>query len=306
VTRARFEFPAGFAVFTGRNGAGKSTVLDAVDFAATGTINKFPVTKARGGGLDEHVWWVGAGRAEAHYVTVGFIGADGKRFTISRSRDRGFQASVAHPFNQLCIAGIASSPPIDTLMQTALIRDESIVALSVDLPEQARAAAVRAAIGGLVGPDHSQRTAELLKVANAARQEQEQRVQAAQAELGHCLSELTEAESAAERSPDIAEAMRTIENYSLALPSDPRERANAIRRYIAERRRTLQQIEAVRRTIEPLLPELTYVRSPEAERNLAGHCWLEENSSRCAPRWPKWAPRWAPQWPSGVVRAWIV
>jgi hypothetical protein len=74
--KARFEFPAGFAVFTGRNGAGKSTVLDAVGFALTGTINKFAVKTARGGGLDEHVWWVGSGRAAKHYVTVGF--SDGK------------------------------------------------------------------------------------------------------------------------------------------------------------------------------------------------------------------------------------
>ena len=266
--KARFDFPAGFAVFSGRNGAGKSTVLDAVDFAITGTINKFPVTKAKGGGLEEHIWWVGAGRPEAHYVTVGFIGADGERFSVTRNRDRGFEASVADPFNRLCVAGVSSSPPIDTLMQTTLIRDESIVALSVDLPEQARAAAVRAAIGRLVGPDHSQRTSELLKAANAARQEQELRVQAAEAELGRCLSELTEARSAAERSPDVSEAMRTIESYAISLPPEPRARADAIRRYIAGRRRALQQIETGRRTIRSLLPELRYVRSPEAARNL--------------------------------------
>jgi DNA repair exonuclease SbcCD ATPase subunit len=267
--RARFDFPAGFAVFSGRNGAGKSTVLDAVDFAITGTINKFTVTKAKGGGLDEHVWWVGSGTAEAHYVTVGFVAGDGQRFSITRSRDRGFQSSVTDVFSRLCVTGIAGSPPMDTLMQTTLIRDESIVALSVDLPEQARAAAVRAAIGGLVGPDHSQRTGELLKAANAAKQAQEQRVHAAQAELGRSLSELTEARSAAERSPDLAAAMQVIDTAGLTLPSDPRGRADAIRRYIADRRRVLQVIEAARRTVESFLPEIRYVRSAEAGRNLA-------------------------------------
>jgi chromosome segregation protein len=266
--KARFEFTAGFAVFSGRNGAGKSTVLDAVDFAITGTINKFPVTKAKGGGLGEHIWWLGAGRPEAHYVTVGFVGADGTRFSITRQRERGFEASVANPFSRLCVAQVSSSPPIDTLMQTTLIRDESIVALSVDLPEQARATAVRAAIGGLVGPDHSQRTSELLKASNAAKQAQEQRVKAAEAELGRCLSELTDARSAAERSPDVSQAMRTIESYAISLPPEPRARVDAIRRYIAERRRALQQIETGRRTIEILLPELTYARSREAARNL--------------------------------------
>ena len=48
-------------------------------------------------------------------------------------------------------------------MQTTLIRDEFIVALSVDLPEQARFAAVRDAIGALIGRDHSERTGKIVK-----------------------------------------------------------------------------------------------------------------------------------------------
>ena len=47
--KTRFDLPAGFAVLTGRNGVGKSTVLDAVDFVLTGTINKYVVTGAKGG-----------------------------------------------------------------------------------------------------------------------------------------------------------------------------------------------------------------------------------------------------------------
>jgi chromosome segregation protein len=45
--RTRFEFPSGFTVFSGRNGVGKSTVFDAIDFALTGSINKFDVKTAR-------------------------------------------------------------------------------------------------------------------------------------------------------------------------------------------------------------------------------------------------------------------
>jgi len=71
--KARFDLPGGFAVLTGRNGAGKSTVLDAVDFALTGTINKYAVKDARGGGLADHIWWVGDGPPEAQYVAVGFV-----------------------------------------------------------------------------------------------------------------------------------------------------------------------------------------------------------------------------------------
>jgi chromosome segregation protein len=263
--KARFDFPSGFAVFTGRNGAGKSTVLDAVDFALTGSINKFAIKTARGGGLEEHVWWVGSGRAPEYHVTVGFSDGAGDSFSITRSRDRSMQTSVDSPLNKLCI-GALSNTPVETLMQTTLIRDESIVALSVDLPEQQRFSAVRAAIGGLVGADHSKRTGEILRAAKLAEEEQHRRTENAQSELGRALSELTEARSAAERSPDVSEAMRAIANAKLSLPSEPRARSEALRRHIAFRRQTLQQIEAARVQSEALAPELAYLRSPDSAR----------------------------------------
>jgi chromosome segregation protein len=262
--KVRFDIPAGFAVFTGRNGVGKSTVLDAVDFALTGTINKFVVKNARGGGLDEHVWWVGSGRADEHYVTVGFTDGSGGAFSVTRSRVHGLQSSVEDPVARLC----SDSSSVVTLMQTTLIRDESIVALSVDLPEQQRFAAVRAAIGGLVGTDHSKRTGEILRAANYAEEEQLRRLNGVQAELGRALSGLTEARSVAERSPDVAEALQTVASANIELPPEPVARTDFLRRHIASKRQALQEIETARRESETLLQELAYVRSPEAERNL--------------------------------------
>lgn len=267
--KARFELPAGFAVLCGRNGAGKSTVFDAIDFALTGTINKFAVKKAKGGGLDDHLWWVGDGRADHHYVTVGFTDGLGGDFTISRSRDRGVQASVSNPFARFCLDSLAVAPSLETLMQSTLIRDESIVALSVDLPEQQRFAAVRAAIGGLVGPDHSRRTGEVLHAANDLEEKRRRAVQDRQAELGRILSELTEARSVAELSPDVGEALRAIAGAGMELPPEPSARSEVLRRFIASRRQALQELEKARRQSEELAPDLAYVRSPEAAGNLA-------------------------------------
>src|SRR5437762_10359813 len=86
--KTRFDLPGGFAVLTGRNGAGKSTVLDAVDFVLTGTLNKYAVKDARGGGLDDHIWWLGEGTPESQHVAVGFVDDDGAEFVITRSRER--------------------------------------------------------------------------------------------------------------------------------------------------------------------------------------------------------------------------
>jgi chromosome segregation protein len=208
--QARFDLPSGFAVLTGRNGAGKSTVLDAVDFALTGTINKFSVRGARGGGLDEHIWWVGEGTPKAYYVRIGFADDDGEEFVITRSREHGLDRDYEEIARRLCIDAGTSSNWSETLMQTTLIRDETIASLSFDLPEQARFTAVRAAIGGLAGHDYSARTAALIREANAIRSEQVKRVEGAQGELGRALGTLTEARSAAERSTDVAEAVQII------------------------------------------------------------------------------------------------
>src|SRR6266446_3790671 len=196
--KTRFDLPGGFAVLTGRNGAGKSTVLDAVDFVLTGTINKYVVKDARGGGLDEHIWWVGEGAPESQYVAVGFVDDAGEEVVVTRSRERGLDTPTTDIARRLCVGGAPADTWPETLMQTTLIRDETIAGLSLDLPEQARFSAVRAALGGLAGTDHTERTGALLGAANSVETEQKARVTQAQEELGRALSALTEAITRAE------------------------------------------------------------------------------------------------------------
>ena len=43
--KLRVTFGSGFTVITGRNGVGKSTLFDAVEYALTGTIDKYTVEK---------------------------------------------------------------------------------------------------------------------------------------------------------------------------------------------------------------------------------------------------------------------
>src|SRR5262249_33170115 len=123
--------------------------------------------------------------------------------------------------------------------------------------------------GDLVGPDHSKRTGEILRAANGAEEEQEHRVQNLQSDLGRSLSELTEARSAAERSPDVSQALQTIAGTNLSLPSDPRARSEVLRGHIATKRAELQQVENSRLQSETLASEFAYLRSPEAARELA-------------------------------------
>lgn len=265
--KMRLDFAQGFSVLAGRNGVGKSTVFDAIDFALTGSINKFAVTGAKGGGLKEHIWWIGEPRANAHYVSIGFADEQGSGFSITRTRDRGLGGDPAEIMSRLCRPGWVGRASISTLMQTTLIRDELIAALSLDLPEQARFTAVRAAMGAITGPDYSARTEAVLKAALALKENQQAQVERAQADLGRTLTALTEARSTAEQSSDVSEALRITESVLSLLPVGPDERTNALRKFVAEKKIALRQVEEARLRAEALVVELRGATSDEATRH---------------------------------------
>jgi len=259
--RTRFELPGGFVVLTGGNGAGKSTVLDAVDFVLTGTINKYTVKDAKGGGLADHIWWVGEGAPESWHVSVGFVDEDSKELVITRSREGGLDTPEDDIAAVLCRTESCSRPWPETLMQTTLIRDETIAGLSLDLPEQARFAAVRAAIGGLAGPDHTERTGAILEAASAAMTAQRERVAEIQAELGRALSSLTKARSVAGRQADVAEAERIVAELAPGLDGKPGVRTEVLRRHVADRKQSTAGIAEALERAERLQSEQRYFES---------------------------------------------
>lgn len=265
--KTRFDFPRGFAVLSGHNGTGKSTVLDAIDFALTGTINKFSVKEAKGGGLDEHIWWVGSGKAEAHHVSVGFISDSEERFVVTRSRENGCAVPPSELTDRLCKPSTVKAS-VETLLQTTLIRDEFIAGLSLDLPEQSRFTLVREAIGSLVGPDYSERTTAISAAAVTAKNRQDERIKEVQSELGRCLSELTEARSLAERSADLSEALKIIEGLPIVLPPSLAERVSAVQRLIVDGRLALQQMERMRVQLKEVENEIAFFSSADGREQV--------------------------------------
>jgi DNA repair exonuclease SbcCD ATPase subunit len=264
--KVRFDLPSGFVVLNGRNGSGKSTILDAIDFAITGTITKFSVRGARGGGLDEHIWWVGSGKPEAHYVSIGLEDVDGDPFIITRSRERGADRRPEEIAARLCDSAAPIAP--ETLMQTTLIRDELIASLSLDLPEQARFAAVRTAIGGMLGPDYSTRTNAIVEATTRARNTLQTRVQQRQDELGRMLGELTEARSVAERSPNVSEALRMLEALGITLPDTLAERIEVVRGAIVDKKESLQELDAARLRSAAIQDELRFFNSESGQAEI--------------------------------------
>jgi chromosome segregation protein len=278
--KVRFDLAPGFTVLNGHNGTGKSTVLDGIDFALTGTINKFSVKAAKGGGLDEHIWWVGPGKAEAHFVSVGFVNDAAEKFVITRTRESGCSVQPSEITSRLCSQRSAHIATVETLLQTTLIRDEFIAGLSLDLPEQTRFTLVREAIGSMVGPDYSGRTAEILNAASTAKTRQDGRIKEVQNELGRTLGELTDARSVAERSADLSEALKIIESLPISLPPGLAERVQSIQRLIADRRLVLQQLDGLRMRLKELETEASFFSSGNAQEQLAGAGAAREKALR--------------------------
>lgn len=207
--KLRFTFGSGFTVITGRNGVGKSTLFDAVEYALTGSIDKYTVEKVAQESLSDYLWWRGTGKAAAHYVTASFKGDAGETFTITRSRESGADKTAAEIEAALC----RNERPDDALRQlcrTSIIRDEWIAALSVDLSETERFEHVRGALGLGQRADFAAKAKAVLKAAEATHASRQAAYTEARNQLTRALTELAEAKEAITRTGDASAAMQAL------------------------------------------------------------------------------------------------
>src|SRR5688572_21851098 len=85
--KVRVDFGSGFTIITGRNGVGKSTLCDAVEFAVLGEITKYTVETSARENVRDYIWWRGDYEPASHYVTAAFVDANGNPFSITRTRE---------------------------------------------------------------------------------------------------------------------------------------------------------------------------------------------------------------------------
>lgn len=215
----RINFGRGFTVITGRNGVGKSTLCDAVEFAITGSIDKYAVEKAAKESLSDYLWWRGEGVPNAHYVKASFVNDSGNPFTITRTRERGPDRSPEEIRAALC-RGHAPDDALRQLTRTSIIRDEWIAALSLDLTETERFDLVRSALGALEGSEAGSRAKEVVTAAEAAHTKVEAAYEAARSRLADRLTQQSETQAALSRSGDVPGALQVI---AAAAPDAPTE-----------------------------------------------------------------------------------
>jgi chromosome segregation protein len=239
------EFSSGFTILTGTNGAGKSTILDAVEFALIGVISKYEdTTGEKGEEAADYEWWRGKGQPADRFVRLRLETEYGVIIEITR-RPQGTEILGADELAEvLCDTALNPESTIEGLCRTSFIRDELIARHSVDLPETERFAFVRSAVG-------AQNTAKVDNKLQKAREEVRRRI--ALAERGYTVARTRVEESIERLSSNMSEVEEaTVEDghalrRSLDLPEDASvtQVLQAIDREVAKRRSAVDALSRI-------------------------------------------------------------
>jgi ABC-type transport system involved in cytochrome c biogenesis ATPase subunit len=142
------EFARGFTVIDGRNGVGKSSIFDAIEFALLGTMDKYGTVSAAGETANNYIWWRGPSSSPTErFVEVGFD-IEGDVVPIRRTMLQGPDPAALDRVTAAMISPeYAPEHALRQLCASSIIRDEHIARLSLDLSETDRFKRLRDAIG---------------------------------------------------------------------------------------------------------------------------------------------------------------
>jgi DNA repair exonuclease SbcCD ATPase subunit len=280
----RIDIPSGFAIIVGPNGAGKSTVCDAVEFVLTGGIRASSEHKEKGESIRDYLWWRGAKPAPENYVEVGFMMPDGSAVTARRTPS-GLSMVPSTTLEQLLLKGSpALENPIAQLCRTAILRDEEITRLSVDLRETDRFDFVTAALGAAdfgLAEAHAKRAGDILKRQYEASQRQYELQRDRVAQLTARLSQLR---VQAQRATEVSTAEETLRRFVPAA-SNAAELVAHGEREISNRRRRADDLKRVYARLSDIVERLTRIVTPEHEREVAeakGRLTAAQDDARAA------------------------
>jgi recombinational DNA repair ATPase RecF len=240
-TAVRVEFSESFTIIDGRNGVGKSTIFDAVEFALTGTITKYLDAKSGRESVADYLWWIGdADALSDRFVEVGFRDGD-KLITIRRTPLDAGEIDTAALSAHLVDPHFAPKLALPQLCMTTIIRDEHIARLSLDLKEGDRFALLRDAIGAVDAEDWIRRAQALASTASAKVKSTAVEAEQASQNLANAVRQIDQARAALPPASLISQAASRLQT-SLRTSASPDQLADIARRRTAE---IATQIEAL-------------------------------------------------------------
>lgn len=256
--KVRIDFGGGFTVISGRNGVGKSTICDAIEFALTGQIGKYTVESAAKENVSDYYWWRGTGKPEAHFVRIAFVGKNSEQFVVTRTRENQADKSNEEIVQALC-SGDTPDDPINQLVKTSILRDEWIAAQSLDLKETERFDLVRAAFGAVENSELAAKAKSVVSAAETRLEKANDAYEMVRGELSRALVEFSQASEAATQNSNVDAAFRTLgsfvqgkENVSIAALRETAQQSLPIMR---ERQIAFEEAISLGREIEALKAE---------------------------------------------------
>jgi chromosome segregation protein len=263
----RIDFAPGFNIIDGRNGVGKSTIFDAVEYALTGDLSKYAGATASGQSVADYIWWIGDVEApKDRFVEVGFSSDQGawvvrrtpldpKNFVIPAD----LTAALADP-------ELAPDTPLRQLCASTIIRDEHIAGLSLDLKETERYALLRQAIGATDAEIWIQRSQAIQGQAKRRREAAQSDVVSLTTEVSSATRRIDELRQSLASEEAVAEATERLRSFVDAPSAGVEPLLSAARRRIAAVEAELQGLAS----LKDLLPHYRGAQTdrPDIERQL--------------------------------------
>jgi chromosome segregation protein len=266
--KTTIPFARGFTIITGRNGSGKSSICDALEYVLTRRLSRFAPSDVEGGEhIDDYIWWRDGSHSSTREVKAVFEldgGITGERSATP--------TSISSTFEERLFYDAESYPPdpLSLLSQTMLIRDESIVKFSTDLPEADRFDFFYRAIGLTDLARIERRANSLLRQLKAESDSLEIEYRKRREAVAQIISEISEARTVASQTtaPDMAATLKRLADLTES-PSDAplRQLVQKSNRAVAEQKQRAQALERLNTSLSQSVNWRQQLKELETKRD---------------------------------------
>jgi chromosome segregation ATPase len=269
-TRIDVPFGSGFTVICGRNGTGKSTICDAVEFAIRGGISKQEDKKESGESIRDYLWWRGKTKVEKQYVQlVVASGPQRQNIDLLRTPDILTWIELDDKIIDL-VCDRSTMPPhaLSKLCATSIIRDEDIARLSMDLSETQRFAYVREALAGEESTSIHDRLSKALAALDAQIAKLAVELETADREIAEQLARSAELRGKIADAQSLGDAEATLRRLLLMQREALSEVLFAGERRVAIDRQQLAEVESIVADLKGLRARLPGAHLHEVQAQL--------------------------------------
>lgn len=262
------ELPSTFTVITGRNGGGKSTICDAIEFALTGTLSKPYMHVEKREDLLDYIWWRGPASTADYFVQLTLVRDDGEKITITRRPDALMIEPALDLARELCDPESAPANSVEELCLTSIIRDESITETSIDLNETERFRFVQNAVGTSALTAVATKTDEVQKELERRQGTVEAEYLSTRTRVETLINQLSMAESQRARGEDVATAEKTLRAILSRETGSADSLTEAARVYLTTSRQRIAVLEEIQRQLVALNAQRDAVQTPKYQERL--------------------------------------